>query len=112
LEEAGRLLVLREGEEGGELIRGEGIRGDIVAWEAGVDELDVDADEVAAGDGDGCEIAGVGDVELPVGDMGEDGLPVGLRAEEDDPGRNAEVAAEDEAEAGAAGDEAGLVALE
>ena len=112
LEEVGRLAVGGEGGEVADFVWAEDVGGDVVAGEAGVDELEINAYGVLAGDDDGGEIAGVGDVELPAGGGGERGLALGLVAEGDFLRRKAGVGGEEETEAGAAGDEAGVVFLE
>ena len=111
LEEGGELGVGGESGESGELVGSEEFRGYVAAGEDGVDEFEVDADWGVVGDGDGGEVAGVGDVEMPAG-VDEGGLALGLVAEGDFIRRDGGVAAEEETEGCAAGDETGLIFFE
>ena len=99
LEEVLRLSFGGEGVEVCQLVRCEDVGSYVGAGEVGVDAFEIDADGIVAGDGDGGQVAGVGDVELPTGDARESGLAVGFVAEDDFVRWDGDVAAEEEAEA-------------
>ena len=109
LEKIGGPILGRESAKVGQFVAGEDIGGYVVAWKIGIDQFDVDAERVMAGDRNGGEIAGVGDIELPISHAGEGRLSLRLVAEENFFRRRADVPAQEEAQASPAGNEAGLV---
>ena len=112
LEEVTWLIGGRKRGQVGQFIVCKDVASYFVAGKIGVDEFDVDAEGVVAGDGDGGQVAGMGEIELPAADPGEGGFAPGFVSEGDFIRRRARITAQEEAQAGAAGNETSLVFLE